>query len=71
MGSRRSDLIDQIIKDYPDPRLEQVRLDNALSNAEMTGNPQRIGHYRGLLRAKQKRIGVLWRKPIIFARYSR
>ncbi|KAI3121022.1 hypothetical protein CBS147331_2241 [Penicillium roqueforti] len=57
------DLIDQIIKDYPDPRLEQVRLDNELSDAEMSGNPQRIGHYRGLLRANQRRIGVLWEKP--------
>lgn len=57
------DLIDQIIKDYSDPRLEQVRLDNELSDAEMSGNPQRIGHYRGLLRANQRRIGVLWEKP--------
>ncbi|OQD95341.1 hypothetical protein PENSOL_c021G10188 [Penicillium solitum] len=29
----------------------------------MSGNPQRIGHYRGLLRANKRKIGTLWDEP--------
>ncbi|KOS45440.1 hypothetical protein ACN38_g3652 [Penicillium nordicum] len=53
----------QLKRKYPDPRLEQVELDESYVNADMSGNPQRVGHYRGLLRANKRKIGTLWEEP--------
>ncbi|KAF4769685.1 hypothetical protein HAV15_011299 [Penicillium sp. str.  len=55
--------MEQLKREYPDPRLEQVGLDENYVNAKMSGNPQRIGHYRGLLRANKRKIGTLWDEP--------
>ncbi|CAG8283283.1 unnamed protein product [Penicillium nalgiovense] len=61
--SESDEVMEQLKKKYPDPRLEQVELDENLENAKMTGNPQRIGHHRGLLRANKRKIGTLWEAP--------
>ncbi|KAJ9485272.1 hypothetical protein VN97_g8069 [Penicillium thymicola] len=55
--------MEQLKRKYPDPRLEQVELDENYVNADMYGNPQRVGHYRGLLRANKRKIGTLWEEP--------
>jgi hypothetical protein len=55
--------LEQLKKKYPDPRLEQVELDQNFENAEMSGNPRKIGHHQGLLRAYKKKNGSLWEKP--------
>ncbi|OQE40816.1 hypothetical protein PENCOP_c005G00980 [Penicillium coprophilum] len=54
--------IKQLKEEYPDPRLEQVELDAHYEDAEMSGNPQRIGHYRGFSRANKRKIGTFWNK---------
>ncbi|CRL22839.1 unnamed protein product [Penicillium camemberti] len=56
--------MEQLKREYPDPpRLEQVELDENYVNAKISGNPQRIGHYRGLLHANKRKIGTLWDDP--------
>ncbi|KAJ6180924.1 hypothetical protein N7519_011385 [Penicillium mononematosum] len=61
--SEPEEVMEQLKKEYPDPRLEQVELDENYENARMTGHPQRIGHYRGLLRANRRKIGTFWEAP--------
>lgn len=58
--------MEQLKREYPDPHLEQVELDENYVNAKMSGNPQRIGHYRGLLLASKRKIGTLWDEPDAF-----
>ncbi|KAJ5382527.1 hypothetical protein N7517_000438 [Penicillium concentricum] len=60
--------LEQLKKEYPDPRLEQVELDHNFENAAMTGNPRRIGHHQGLLRAYKRKNGSLWEKPDDFCK---
>ena len=57
------EVMEQLKKEYPDPRLEQVELDENHENAMMTGNPQRIGRHRRRLRLNRQRIGTLWEAP--------
>lgn len=45
--------------EYPDPRIEQVELDENHVNAKMSTNPQKIGHYLGLIRGNKRKIGTL------------
>jgi hypothetical protein len=51
------------LKEYPDPCFELVGLDHNYENAEMTGNPRRIGHHQGLFRAYKRKYGSFWGRP--------
>ncbi|KAJ5418932.1 uncharacterized protein N7487_002482 [Penicillium crustosum] len=46
--------MEKLKMEYPDPRIEQVELDENHVNAKMSTNPQKIGHYLGLIRANER-----------------
>ncbi|KAJ5481975.1 hypothetical protein N7475_000787 [Penicillium sp. IBT 31633x] len=62
------DFIEQLEKEYPDPRLQQVSFELDIKEARMRGRDDKLDHYRGLLRASRKKIGSLWRHPQDFRR---
>lgn len=53
----------QLKKNHPDPRLEQVEIDEEYEISKVTGHPQRIGKYRGLFRANREKMGTFWGAP--------
>lgn len=40
-----------------------MELGHNYEDAKMTGNPRRVGHHQGLLRAYKRKYGSLWDKP--------
>lgn len=57
------ELIEQLKKEYPDPRLRQVELEQEVAESKMIGKDDRLDHYRGLFRANKNKIGTLWHEP--------
>ncbi|KGO68236.1 hypothetical protein PITC_046620 [Penicillium italicum] len=58
-----SQYLEQLKKKYPHPSLKQVELDQEFEYAKETGNPQRIGHHQGMLRAYKRKSGSFWEEP--------